>query len=444
MNNLRAKSEQRFETFNRKYKNLGVIGKGAYGSVSCYEDKSRKKIAVKQFFMRSGKDDGIPITLCREINLLRELEHDNILKVQDIVISTDGSFNMICDFCKIDLEKLLMYHKTQTRAHNTSPPLPLKLDDHMIRSILYQILKGIYYLHSKWVIHRDLKPSNILINDVDGADRGCVKVADFGLARIFKAPLRKLVDDGPVVTIWYRSPELLLGSKHYTPALDIWSIGCIMYELYELKPLFKGEEVKQGNNPNPFQKDQLEKIFQVLGTPTVEQWPSLSSLPEYKQLSNFTKHENNLEAVSNFSKDSPEYDLLKRLLEYDPAKRITAKEALQHPYFNPKPSSNCFEHHRYIYPEIRPVLHPTSTVLRPHQPSYPNPHSLPQPPQYSQSSYPPVQPQQAQPPMNSMNPSMNATQKPVINNATGSAASNKRKKKDETTKSSSSSKKKKQ
>lgn len=151
MNNLRAKSEQRFETFNRKYKNLGVIGKGAYGSVSCYEDKSRKKIAVKQFFMRSGKDDGIPITLCREINLLRELEHDNILKVQDIVISTDGSFNMICDFCKIDLEKLLMYHKTQTRAHNTSPPLPLKLDDHMIRSILYQILKGIYYLHSKWV-----------------------------------------------------------------------------------------------------------------------------------------------------------------------------------------------------------------------------------------------------------------------------------------------------
>lgn len=264
------------------------------------------------------------------------------------------------------------------------------------------------------------------------------------MARIFKAPLRKLVDDGPVVTIWYRSPELLLGSKHYTPALDIWSIGCIMYELYELKPLFKGEEVKQGNNPNPFQKDQLEKIFQVLGTPTVEQWPSLSSLPEYKQLSNFTKHENNLEAVSNFSKDSPEYDLLKRLLEYDPAKRITAKEALQHPYFNPKPSSNCFEHHRYIYPEIRPVLHPTSTVLRPHQPSYPNPHSLPQPPQYSQSSYPPVQPQQAQPPMNSMNPSMNATQKPVINNATGSAASNKRKKKDETTKSSSSSKKKKQ
>ena len=119
--------------------------------MSCYEDKNKKKVAVKQFFMKSGKDDGIPITLCREINLLRELEHDNILKVQDIVINPDGSFSMICDFCKLDLEKLLLYHKNQIKMHQHTPPLPPKLEENMIKSILYQLIRGIHYLHSKWV-----------------------------------------------------------------------------------------------------------------------------------------------------------------------------------------------------------------------------------------------------------------------------------------------------
>ncbi|EFC42038.1 predicted protein [Naegleria gruberi] len=339
MNNLRPKTEQRYDNFNRKYKCLGVVGKGAYGSVSCYEDiKTKKKVAVKQFFMRSGKDDGIPITLCREINLLRELEHENVLKVQDVVIHNDGSFNMILDYCKLDLERLLAYHKTLMRLPQ-GPPLPPKLDDGMIKSIMYQILKGIQYLHSKWVIHRDLKPSNILINDDSHADRGVVKVADFGLARVFKAPLRRFHDDGPVVTIWYRAPELLMGAKHYTPAIDIWSVGCIMYELFELKPLFKGEEVKQNNNPNPFQRDQLDKIFTVLGKPNDQIWPTINSLPESKHLASFSETTNTLESVFKMPKESLEYDLLRQLLEYDPAKRITAKEALQHKYFKDKPSN---------------------------------------------------------------------------------------------------------
>ena len=138
----------------------------------------------------------------------------------------------------------------------------------MIKSILWQIINGVHYLHSIWVLHRDLKPANILIMG-EGPERGYVKIADLGLARLFQSPLFPLHQaDRVVVTIWYRSPELLLGAKHYTKAIDVWSIGCIFAELIMGYGLFKGKEVKADrNNRNPFQRDQLEKIFHHLGVP---------------------------------------------------------------------------------------------------------------------------------------------------------------------------------
>lgn len=180
----------------------------------------------------------------------------------------------------------------------------------------------------------------------DGEEHGVVKVADFRLARIYQAPLKPLSENGVVVTIWYRAPELLLGAKHYTSVVDTWAMGCIFAELLTLKPLFQGAKVKV--TPNPFQLDQLDKIFKVLGHPTLEKWPSLQHLPHWQQDTQHIqghKYDNaNLYNVVHLSPKSPAYDLLSKMLEYDPKKRITVAQVLEHEYFKmePQPGRNAF------------------------------------------------------------------------------------------------------
>ena len=207
-----------------------------------------------------------------------------------------------------------------------------------VKSLLWQILKGINYLHKNWVIHRDLKPSNILVTGMDKPpdERGCVKIADFGLARLFQAPLRPLTDvDAVVVTIWYRAPELLLGAKHYTKAIDLWAIGCIFAELVTSNPLFQGQEKeRKGDDRTPFQADQIDKIFRILGKPSPEHWPGITDLPNWHCARNWQEHPRVLhERIRGLPQGSAGYDLLSKLLEYDPTKRITAENALKHPFF---------------------------------------------------------------------------------------------------------------
>ncbi|KAL9656288.1 hypothetical protein ABK040_007901 [Willaertia magna] len=345
---IREKTLKRYRNFDSKYDIIGRIGEGAYGIVRVAKDRSNsQKVAVKSFKLKLAREsEGIPLTICREINLLRELHHPNILEVKDVVIDkNDGSFIMIISYCKLDLEKLIKYHRSQL-PYGQNKRLPQRLDKTVIISIIYQILLGINYLHSKWIMHRDLKPANILIHD-DGNERGVVKIADFGLARIFKDPLRKLADDGPVVTIWYRAPEILLGAKHYTPAIDIWSIGCIFNELVTTRPLFEGKEIKDPNTQNPFQYDQLDTIFKILGNPTEEQWPEMKELehyPQYLKLTDGKKYHFDLEKYTELRSDSLEFDLLKRMLAFNPSERITAADALNHPLFRQNPPSlHCFE-----------------------------------------------------------------------------------------------------
>lgn len=148
--------------------------------------------------------------------------------------------------------------------HHHSQTIRSSISSAVLKSLIYQLFNGLIYLHSCHILHRDLKPANILITS-----SGVVKIGDLGLARLIYQPLQPLfAGDKVVVTIWYRAPELLMGAKHYNKAIDCWAVGCVLAELASLRPIFKGEEAKLDSKKNvPFQRDQLLKIFEVLGTP---------------------------------------------------------------------------------------------------------------------------------------------------------------------------------
>lgn len=196
-----------------------------------------------------------------------------------------------------------------------------------VKCLMVQLLEGIKYLHDHWIIHRDLKTSNLLLDD-----NGTLKICDFGLARKYGNPLREY--SPIVVTLWYRPPELLMGCKKYAPSIDLWSIGCIFFELMVRKPLFTGNT----------EIEQLTMIFNELGYPTQEKWPSFTKLPNFKSCKKssvnkqFSLHKYfNVPNNADLALSKNGMDLLTRLLEYDPEKRITAAEALEHPYFKEDP-----------------------------------------------------------------------------------------------------------
>lgn len=191
------------------------------------------------------------------------------------VILEDKSIYMIFDYaehdflvCSSRLKKKIYSSLTliilQQVIHHHSQNLRSQISEPVLKSLTYQLLNGVLYLHTCHILHRDLKPANILITT-----NGVVKIGDLGLARLVYEPLQPLISgDKVVVTIWYRAPELLLGAKHYTKAIDIWAVGCVLAELASLRPIFKGEEAKMDSKKNvPFQRDQLLKIFEVRGTP---------------------------------------------------------------------------------------------------------------------------------------------------------------------------------
>ena len=193
------------------------------------------------------------------------------------------------------------------------------LDATIVKSFLFQLLTGVAYCHHHRVLHRDLKPQNLLINR-----EGELKLADFGLARAFGIPVRSYTHE--VVTLWYRAPDVLLGSRKYSTPVDIWSIGCIFAEMVNGSPLFTGTT----------EESQLETIFRLLGTPNESTFPGISELPEWRTDYRVYPSPDNLEEfVSNLEPAGVE--LLQSMLVYDPAQRITAQEARNHAYFKDLP-----------------------------------------------------------------------------------------------------------
>ncbi|TPX40424.1 hypothetical protein SeMB42_g06012 [Synchytrium endobioticum] len=354
----RARRDQKRVPVQSKYEIVGFISAGTYGRV--FKAKSLNPYSSREFAVKKFKPDketdpahqsGISQSACREIALCRELNHENVITLEEVMLDpTDRSIYMVFEYCEHDLLQILHCHGHQDRR-----PVP----EFTIKSLLWQLLNGLAYLHANYILHRDLKPANILVTS-----DGTVKIGDLGLARLFVRPLQPLFSgDKVVVTIWYRAPELLLGSRHYTKAIDIWAIGCIFAELLMLRPIFKGDEAKMENKKIiPFQRDQLSKIFEVLGSPTRERWPGIEHMPEAPHLASFRPYTNNLRAVHSqcmSAKSEKGFQLLSAMLEYNPEMRISAADALTHPYFHddPKPTLNAFvasDHHReFGYPKRR-------------------------------------------------------------------------------------------
>eukprot|EP00918_Siedleckia_nematoides_P030670 GHVU01066424.1.p1 GENE.GHVU01066424.1~~GHVU01066424.1.p1 ORF type:complete len:292 (+),score=28.67 GHVU01066424.1:153-1028(+) len=282
-----------------QYEKLEKIGEGTYGVVHKAQDRNGDIVALKRIRLEA-EDEGIPSTAIREISLLKELQHPNIVRLCD-VIHQERRLTLVFEYLDQDLKKLL-------------DACDGGLDQPTARSFLFQLLRGVGYCHKHRVLHRDLKPQNLLINR-----EGSLKLADFGLARAFGIPVRSYTHE--VVTLWYRAPDVLMGSRSYSTPVDIWSVGCIFAEMVNGRPLFPGTS----------EEDQLHKIFRTLGTPTPDTWPGMRQLPEFKTDFDLFPPESWDRIVPTL--EPLGRDLLSKMLQCDPDKRITAKAAMSHDYF---------------------------------------------------------------------------------------------------------------
>ncbi|EER25699.1 hypothetical protein D8B26_004206 [Coccidioides posadasii str. Silveira] len=301
------------------YERLNAIEEGSYGWVSrAKEVTSGEIVAIKKLKM-DNTYDGFPITGLREIQTLQESRHPHIVRLREVVMGdTMDDVFLVMDFLEHDLKTLL--------DDMREPFLPSET-----KTLLLQIMSAAEFLHSHWIMHRDLKTSNLLMNN-----RGEIKLADFGMARYYGDPPPKLTQ--LVVTLWYRSPELLLGAEKYGPEIDIWSIGCIFGELLTKEPLLQGKN----------EVEQLSEIFKLTGPPNSQIWPGFRSLPNAKSLrlppssTTSSKRSTNVPLLprSKFPYlTTAGLTLLSDLLALNPASRPTAKDCLSYPYFreDPKP-----------------------------------------------------------------------------------------------------------
>ncbi|KAJ2161413.1 negative regulator of the PHO system [Coemansia sp. RSA 552] len=283
-----------------QYQRIEHLGEGTYATV--YKGRSPKGniVALKEIHL--DPEEGAPSTAIREISLMKELDHENVLKLLDVV-HTETKLMLVFEYMDKDLKRFM----DAAGNHGALPPQTIKV-------FMYQMLKGIKYCHDMRVLHRDLKPQNLLINS-----HNQLKLGDFGLARAIGIPVNTFSNE--VVTLWYRAPDVLLGSRSYSNTIDIWSAGCIMAEMYTGRPLFAGSS----------NDDQLIRIFRIMGTPSEASWPGVSRLPNWKN--NFPPYPAQRLEQHLPQMDPMAIDLLKKLLVYDPNLRWEASRCLQHPYF---------------------------------------------------------------------------------------------------------------
>ena len=287
------------------------IGFGTYGEVQKCVDKQTKEIVALKRIKKISAEDGFPKMVIREVRLLQKLRHENVVKLKR-VLHCKGTVFLVFEYCEFDLAALLY--------SNVIP----KLSDNFLRSIMRQLLLCLQYLDSQRVIHRDLKPSNMFITR-----NNILKLGDFGLARDMQNYMRY---SDKVITQWYRPPELLLGQTKYGTEVDIWSAGCILYEMVTKRPLFLANKQTDSS--------QLSAIVKICGTPNDQDWPEWRNLKNAAIFNNQPPLPNNLFEHLKKTIPSSFHDmipLLLNMLVLNPERRIKASTALQHKFFSEYP-----------------------------------------------------------------------------------------------------------
>lgn len=308
---------------NEAYEKIGKIGEGTYSNVfSARAKQTGRLVALKEIFLNS--DEGAPCTALREIAFLKQLNsHPNILRLLEVLHPREDSLTLVFEHLSLDLKQFIERHY----------PDGIPMD--LVRILARQILQGLHTCHANHILHRDLKPQNILLelkppgdNEDDlGLEKDVVaKIGDFGLARGFAIPVSGYCAE--VVTLWYRPPEILLGSTTYGSAVDLWSLGCILVEMLTGQALFRGKNAE----------DQLRKIIRVLGSPPPE---DLGTMVKNEQMMEMLRSPPvagmGVESVFTSGHVDPQViQLISQLLCWRPQDRLSAAQALSSPFFSSK------------------------------------------------------------------------------------------------------------
>lgn len=320
-----------------KYEKIVKIGQGTFGEVfKARHKKTGHFVALKKVLMENEKE-GFPITALREIKILQLLDHQNVINLIEICRfkhdQSKATFYLVFDFCDHDLAGLI-----------SNINVKFSLAD--IKSVVKQLLEGLFFIHSNKILHRDMKAANILITK-----HGVLKLADFGLARaISVAQNRQNRYTNRVVTLWYRPPELLLGERNYGPAIDLWGSGCIMAEMWTRSPIMQGSTEQQ----------QLTLITKLCGSMTPEVWPGVERLELYNKMELPRNEKRRVkERLKTYVRDPYALDLLDRLLILNPDQRINTEKALDHDFFwtDPMPSNlgdMLSQHHISMFEFLAP------------------------------------------------------------------------------------------
>ncbi|PAA64695.1 hypothetical protein BOX15_Mlig031534g1 [Macrostomum lignano] len=311
---------------SKKYERIMKIGQGTFGEVFKARSRLEKNLIAMKKIKMEHELEGFPITAIREIRILLAANHKNLVKLLEICKTEPtkanrykSEFHLIFEMLDHDLAGLL-----------ANPKVTFTLAEK--KDMLHQLLEGVWYLHRVNILHRDMKAANILISK-----KGVLKLADFGLARNITTSDKTRQYTGRVVTLWYRPPELLLGDRQYGPPLDMWGVGCIVAEMWTRSPIMQGGA----------EQKQLELIVNLCGSITKEVWPNCEKLELYQEMcaglpSNQKRKVK--ERLRRYINDTEEgLDLIDKLLQLNPATRLTAEHALDHNFFFVEPERTSIE-----------------------------------------------------------------------------------------------------